>query len=385
MLLNCSHSGQKQVDIQDVISSVVIDADKVETLKLSDFFIDISYVPLSDYLLISTIERVKIYDDKLFLLTNQSVFAFDINSGEAILNMRHLGQGPGEYNSLYDMLYDKNENTVELLDMNKQKVLRYGFDNHYIDEFKTSFFSFSFHKIDSYTYLFYNNNMMSDMTSHKLIRYDVRSSKITAADFPIDKHLASYFFMVDVNNFGSVTTPSFHFCPSDTIYGFTDNYEPYAKYVLNFGKHHTPHRFYKENYDDIYDFSVKAVQSSYIYSYGNFCENDDIAALFFRNDQKMYWVLYDKHTQTAQTMNQWIDDYHSKTPIHVDYNNGPFVMDQEYLYFFLQPGQLIDLIKKEISLNTQEINHDMLDKIYHSSAFSEESNPILVKCKFRKL
>jgi hypothetical protein len=107
--------------------------------------------------------------------------------------------------------------------------------------------------------------------------------------------------------------------------------------------------------------------------------------LFFRNDQKLYWVLYDKHAQTVQTINQWIDDYHSKTPIHVNYNNGPFVMDQEYLYFFLQPGQLIDLMEKEKGLNTQEINHDMLDKIYHSSAFFEESNPILVKCKFRKL
>jgi hypothetical protein len=57
-------------------------------------------------------------------------------------------------------------------------------------------------------------------------------------------------------------------------------------------------------------------------------------------------------------------------------------MDEDYLYFFLQPTQLIDLMEKEKSSN--ENNHEILDKIYHSADFSEQSNPILVKCKFIK-
>jgi hypothetical protein len=380
VFLSCSHSIQEQV----IIPSIMIDVDHAETLKLSDLYADVSYIPLSDSFLISTIEKAKIYENKLFLLTNKSILVYDINSGKILLELRHLGQGPGEYISLYDMLYDKNENTIELLDMNRQKVLKYGFDGHFISEFTTSFFSFAFYKIDRSTYLFYNSNMISDITNHKLIRYDARTSKVMATRFPIDKHLASYFFMVDVNNFGSVTHPTFHFCPSDTIYGFTDNYEPYAKYGLNFGKHHMPHQFYEKTYTDIFDFSVKAVQQSYIYAYDNFCENDYITALSFRNDKKLYWVLFDKNKQTTWTIDRWVDDYHSSTSTDIMYDNGPFIIDGKHLYFFLQPTQLIDLMKKEESSNIRENNHNILEDIYHSSDFSEQSNPILVKCKFKE-
>jgi hypothetical protein len=380
VLSGCTHSIREHVSIP----SIRIDADRIETLKLSDFFTDVSYIPLTDSSLVSTIERAKIYDDKLFLLTNKSVLVFDVNSGRFLSSVRHSGGGPGEYISLYDMLYDKEENVIELLDMNKQKVLRYGMDNHFISEFKTSFSSFAFHKIAPSTYLFYNNNMTSDITDRKLIRYDTRTSKMVASYFPIDKHMASYFFTADANNFGSAVNPSFHFCPSDTIYGFTGNYEPYAKYVLDFGKNHTPPQFYKKNYSDILDFSVKATKQNYIYLYDNFCENDHMAMLFFRNDENIYWVLYDKNTQLAHTVDQWMDDYHSNTAIHMGYGNGPYVMDDTYLYFFLQPDQLIDLMKNENRSNEHERHHNILDDLYHSPDFSEQSNPIIVKCKFKK-
>jgi hypothetical protein len=381
LFLSCSHPVQEP---QTSVPSITIDADNVETLKLSDFFSDISYVLLSDSFLIGDMDEAKIYDGKLFVLTNKSVLVFDTQSGGALLNVRHPGQGPGEYISLYDMLYDKNENTVELLDMNKQKVLKYGFDGHFISEFKTSFSSFSFHKINPSTYLFDNNNMMSDITRHRLIRYDARTSKITATRFPIDRHLATYFFVTG-NSFGSTSNPSFHFSPSDTVYGFTDDYAPYAKYVLDFGKHHTPHRFYRENYTDIRDFSVKADRLSYIHTYGNFCENDSMAALHFLKDKKHCWVLYDKNTHATRTADRWIDDYHSGSSINIAYNNGPFIMDTEYLYFFLQPSQLISLMEKDKRLNVRENSHGNLNDICHSPDFSEQSNPILVKCKFKSL
>jgi hypothetical protein len=374
LLCACSHPVREQRDIP----LIRIDADDVEVLKSSDKFSEVSYTPLSDSSLIGTVERVKIHDDKLFLLTDQSVLAFDVNSGKALLNISHPGGGPGEYISLYDMLYDKNENTVELLDMNEQKVLKYGFDGLFISEFKTSFSSFAFRKITPSVYLFYNNNMASDITSHKLVLFDTKTSKIVARHFPIDKHMATYFFTIDAGNFGSEANPSFHFSASDTVYGFTaESHVPYPMYVLNFGKHHVPPRFYKENFTDIHDFAEKAAQNSYIYTHNNFYENDRIAALSFFHDRKSYWVLYDKDTQKVTTANRWIDDYHANSPIDITYGNGPFVLDGEYMYFFMQPVQLIELIK------TGSRKSNILDSICHSSGFSEESNPVLIKCKIK--
>jgi hypothetical protein len=221
------------------------------------------------------------------------------------------------------MLYDPNENTIELLDMNGQKVLKYGFDAHFIKEFTTHFPSLAFHKISASDYFFYNSNRISDSTGHKLIQYNAETHKITATYFPINKHMATYFFILDANNFGTTSNLSFHYSSSDTIYGFTDDYTPYPKYVLDFGRHHTPSSFYDEHYDDIADFSTKAAQRSYIYATGNFGENDYMAILSFRNDDQLYWV---------------------------------------HLYFFLQPEQFIA----------------------YSPGFSEQSNAVLVKCTCKK-
>jgi hypothetical protein len=362
----------------------MIDADNVETLKLSELFSDVSYIRLSDSLLIGDIDKAKIYDGKLFLLTDKSILAFDIQSGDALLNIRHPGQGPGEYISLYDMLYDKNANTVELLDMNGKKVLRYNFDGHFTDEFKIPFSSFSFLKINPSVYLFDNNNMTSDITAHRLIMYDVQTEKIIATRFPIDKHLATYYFVTG-NSFGSPSSPSFHFSPSDTVYKFTDDYTPCAKYVLNFGRHHIPHKFYRENYSDIRDFSVKANRLSYIHLYGNFRENKNMAALHFWKDKTLCWVLYDKTTHITRTINRWTDDYHTRSSVNITYGNGPFMMDAEHLYFFLQPAQLITLTEKESQPDIRENPPDQLDGIRHSPGFSGQSNPVLVKCMFKSL
>jgi hypothetical protein len=109
-----------------------------------------------------------------------------------------------------------------------------------------------------------------------------------------------------------------------------------------------------------------------------------MAMLSFRMDDKFYWVIYDKNKQTACTIDKLIDDYHTDTPISIFYGNGPFIMDNEYLYFFLQPEQLIVLMKKKEQSNAQ-YRENILDLIYHSPSFSEQSNVILVKCKFKKL
>jgi hypothetical protein len=373
----CSKSKEQQSENTILIS---VDVNKAETLKFSDYFTEITYTLLDDSVLISTIDNAKVYDDKLFIISNKSLIAFDINSGKVLNNIRRLGNGPGEYLSLYDMLYDKNENLIELLDMNQQKVIKYDLDNKFVSEFKTLCMSFSFKKIDENTYLFYNNNMLSDIISDNLICYDVQKGKITNSHFPIDKHLASYFFIYNVNNFGSNALPTFNFSPSNKIYGFNDKAEPFEKYTLDFGKHNTPKQFYDENFKDIYDFSQKADRRSYIYTFGDFNENNYIASFQFLKKIKQYWVFYEKQTKSVNTFDKFIDNYHTDIEIDINYNNVPFILDSEYFYLFLPPSQLIELTGKN-----RKIKNRVLDSIYHSPDFSEYSNPILIKCKFKNL
>ena len=380
ILYSCSESQKAEIDI----TQISIDIKKPEPLKLSTFFDDIKYVSLSDSVMIGDIERIKLYGNHIFLLTNKSILVHDIKTGDLLLRIRNIGNGPGEYVSLYDMLFDEDNNIIEVLDMNGKKIMKYGFDGTFIEEIEIPFFSFAFHKIDHLTYFFYNSNIISDVSSHKLIKYNIITSKIIDQHLPINKHMAEYFYTVDSDNFGSIQCPSFHFCPSDIVYGFTENYSIFPKYHLYFGSNHTPNQFYNGQYTDIADFSTKATRLSYIYSMGNFHENNHIAALSFRNNQDHYWALFDKKNQRTYVGNRLLDDYNCNTSTTIEYTNGPFAIDDKQMYYFLQPAQLIDLMKdpknKEHSHKNESIN-----QIYNSDKFSEQSNPILVICKFKEL
>jgi hypothetical protein len=377
LIVACTNSYHPKIDV----TQISIDIDHPVTLKLSDFFDEVSYILLSDSFLIGDIERVKIVDDMLFLLSNKRIFVYDKNSGNTVLSIRNVGKGHGEYISLYDMFFDKRNNIIELLDMNGKKVLQYGLDGQFINDFDIPFYSFAFHKIDDTNYFFYNNNMTSKVSDNKLVKYNRTTSKVLNQYLSIDKHLARYFFLVDVNNFGSEENLIFHFAPSDTVYGFSEKYDLYPKYYIDLMGHQVPPGFFKADYFDIADFSSQATQRSYIYCFGNFLETSDFAMIACRNDQNSYWTLYDKKHQTGYTANALFDDYHFNTSLPIDYENEPFVMDHECLYFFLQPTQLISLIKND---KTVLLNNEDVQKLYDSPNFSEQSNPILVKCKFKK-
>jgi hypothetical protein len=373
---SCASTAKKEI----IIPQISINVKESKSLKLSAFFDEIQYIPLSDSLLIGDIDRIKLYDEKLLLLTNKSVILYDLYSGNLITSIRHIGGGSNEYISLYDMLFDEEENTLELLDMNGQKVLKYDMNGNFIDGFKTSFFSFSFYKKNSSYYWFYNNNISSDITDHKLVAYNPKEEKIITQLLPIDKHLAEYFYVIDANNFSSYPSFSFYFCPSDTIYHTSDSGELIPQYSISLGDNHTPLWFYKERYADIADFSKKADERSYIYHVSNYAENAHMISLSIRNSQNIYWSFYDKKNQITYLGDRLLDDHNFKDDILIE--NGIFIMNEEQMCFILQPSQFMDLIKLSQSKNVS-IDEDIL-RIYNSPDFSEFSNPIVVLCKFKK-
>ena len=285
--------------------------------------------------------------------------------------------GPGEYKSVYDMYVDEKHETVELLDMNGQKIQKYNKEGHYMEEFSIPFPSFAFHKISDTDYLFYNNNITSELTDSKLIVYNSSADTIKTQHFPIDKHLSSYFFVVEGNNFSKTKDGvSFFSCPSSAIYNIDpSSYEASEKYVIDFGKHRVPAEFYKENYNDIFDFAQKAIKHEYIYFVNNFAENDNYIAISFRLDKENYLSLYSKTDKKVIAGKAFQDDIHFKdTPISFEYYNFPFAINNERLYFLMQPEQIL-------SASTEkgvELPFDNSVKV-----LNEQSNPILVVCKFK--
>lgn len=375
LFTSCSTQENKQNQSEQIL----IHIENLSPIKLSDFFEEITYVPLesNDPFWIGDIDRLQVSQDNLYVLSSKSVFSFSTQTGDGLFRIANLGMGPGEYKSIYDMYIDEKHQTIELLDMNGQKILKYDKEGHYMEGFPIPFQSFAFQKVNDIDYLFYNNNMPSKLTDSKLIAYDSSSGKIKLQQFPIDKHLSSYFFVVEGNNF-SRTKDGFSFfsCPSSTIYNIDpSSYEASEKYFIDFGKHQVPAEFYKENYGDIFEFAQQAIKHEYIYFVNNFTENEDYVVISFKLDKENYLAIYSKADKKVITGKAFKDEVHFKdTTIPLEYYNSPFAMDSEKLYFLMQPDQLLSA-SKEKGIELPFSNSIRI--------LNEQSNPILVVCKFK--
>jgi hypothetical protein len=377
-LFSCS-SPEKKPDVPQI----VIDIDKSEPLLLSKLFDEVAYVPLSDSFLIGEIDGAKVYGDRLLLHTGNQIFMYDAQTGAPLLKIDQLGKGPGEYDGISDILLDETENHIEVL--SRQKVLRYDMKGNFVNNFSTPFRSFTFYKTNSGDYLFYGGNMNFGVAEHEymLMRYRPETDSITGRHFPIDEHLAGYFHIFGYQNFSSRPL-IFHYAPSDTVYGFADSGAPVPRYTVNFASHHVPESFYREAYSDIADFSNKATERSYIYGF-HCAENRSALAFSFRNGGVFYWAIHDKKNGATHIANTWTDDRRFDGKITIGYENWPIMADDEHLYFFLQPTQLKELAEGSgLREPTSKSNSNRLADLYHSPGFSEESNPILVICKFKK-
>lgn len=390
-LIACNSKKQeKNAELKTITNNI----EKSTIINASSIFESINYIPLQtrDGYLIGDIDRMKISSNKIYFISSKSILVFNTVNGDTVLNINNIGHGPGEYLGLEDLHIDETNKQIEVLDRNSQKVIKYDFQGNFIDEFRTDFYSCTFHKIDSVNYLFYNNNFISSRTDHELVYYNAKTNNITKQISPIDKHLSSYFYVLDFNNFNTFNHSSelsFFALPPDTLYQIK-NQKIYPKYVLNFGKNQTPTSFYKQNYNDIAEFAQKANKQEYIYRVITLVENTSKVITAFPFKDQCYWSIYSKNNDNTIITNYFKDDFHfPNSRMSLDYYNCLFQANDKYLYFLVQPYQFIEMIEHEIqtidkkTVETYWDTNPNIKSIYNSTNFNELSNPILVICKFK--
>ena len=114
--------------------SLTVDiAPYIDTLKIVK-------LELSDESMIGTIDKLEIYDDKIFILDwkTLSLFVFDI-SGKYLFKINAVGQGPEEYAQLEFFGIDRENNQIVLADCWEYFVMRYDMNGKFISRHKIPF------------------------------------------------------------------------------------------------------------------------------------------------------------------------------------------------------------------------------------------------------
>lgn len=356
-------------------ADIAIEVKRNAQIHFSDIFEQVEYIPLetTDTCLVGTVERLRIFDDKVCILCDKSLLIFNIQNGKSELKLSKLGSAPEEYQSVYDVYIDKKESCIELLDMNGKKIQKYDMSGKFKSSLSLPFMSFSFTKQKKSNYWFYNNNLISDKTNSKVIHYDADNKRVINQYFPINPHLSEFFFVMEGNNFTNQKDGILFFaCPSDTIYSLKE--KPRIAYTFNLGRHRIPDEFYNRKFSDIMDFSKQANKREYVYFINNFSANNEYLLLSFLLDKEYFWNLYDIEQQTNYTGNILEDDIHKLSDFPIENPNTLFAINKECLYFLISASQFIETTKKNKSYS----------QYVREKNISEEHNPILVKCRFKK-
>ena len=372
--LSSCYSSKKEQDLSE--KTIKIEIAKSSKIHFSNIFEQVEYIPLetTDSSLVGIVERLRIFDNKVCLLSDKSLTLFNMQNGHTELQLSKLGNGPEDYQSLYDTYIDQKTGVIELLDMNGKKIKKYDLNGRYKSSLSLPFMSFSFTKRGESDYWFYNNNLVSDKTT-KVIHFDATKGEIINEHFPIDSDLSNFFFVVEGNNFVNREEGVFFFsCPSQNIYFMNNKLSAQIAYVLDFGKHAVPEEFYKHKFSDIMEFSIEANKREYIYFVNNFSLNKEHILLSFFLDKKCFWSIHTIPNDVNHTGNILEDDINSLSQINVDNLNTLFAMDEDALYFLISPEQFIEMCKDNNEFSKMLINHNI----------TEESNPLLVKCTFKK-
>ena len=373
MLCSCSYSKKGDKEVGERIPITIEEDSKI---NFSDIFERIDYIPLetTDTSLVGIVERFRIFDHKVCLLCDKSLLLFDTNTGQAISKISKLGNAPGEYQSLYDVSISEDGN-VELLDMNERKIRRYGIDGHFRNLSDLPSMSFSFFANGDNDYWLYNNNMSYGDIRTKVVHYDASKGRVKNLYFPIDMHLANYFFVVEGNNFVKRKDHLLFFsCPSEKIYSLKEGVEPSVAYIIDWGKNAAPSDFYNHNYSDIMEFSTEANKRGYVYFVNNFSANDSYIQLSFFLDKVAYWSIYSENEGKSYTGCILQDDLNSLIKFRITNLNTLYAIDENYLYFLLSAEQFIEICSNDNTFS------ELIDK----NNINDQSNPLLVKCKFKK-
>lgn len=377
LFVSCTSDSSRNNDLQ--ISSIKANLEKAQALQASDYFEDVSYIPLetSDDFLLSYIGKMSIIGNNIYLMSNKSVYTFNLNTGKGALRLSKLGSGANEYKSLFDFIVDDSTGNIEILDNNAKKVIAYSPEGNYLYSLDLPFMPFSFFKHSADTYSFYNSNLESDYSSFKIVNYNVKNQAKNDEYFPIDKNMAEYFFLGDEKIFYKSSTGLYvHISPTDTIYEYRKNGEFVPSIHLDFLNHSAPASFYEKKFRDIMEFSEAATHNGYIYALSNFAVNKKDVIFSYRWEKSFYWTLR-LGTNTERTVKEWKDDFHFTKPTALNYHNSAYWLDDDYFYFLITGEQFL-------GLHAKDIKKEWFSELVKNTEITEQSNPILVKCKLKR-
>jgi hypothetical protein len=361
LLQSCNNKAKTKI----VDNILEIDSENFEEIKLSDYVSNVKVVKLetSSDIVIGEIMKVQIFDNKIYILDRiyNALYVFDEN-GKFLHLLRKIGQGPGEYTTLWDFVV--TDKGLYLSDMSIA-ILYYDHNFNFVRKITHYTYGGIFITDDDFFWLY----QLPNLSSHnQLVMFDKTGRRIK--EFFPQKASKDGINLFSSNSF-QIQGNDKYFSPQFgyTIYKLDETNE-WQKFVTFLFLNKT---FTGDVNEYFSKYSIAPGDPDFPYIVRrDFSVFSNLFMIDFDINLTPYCCFYNlktKETRAGKVKNDLIPDYESIFPIKRNSHGN-------------QTGNfLIEFIEAEWILNG---NHKGLCKLNESlKNLKEDDNPVLVIYEFK--
>ena len=310
-------------------------------LLFSDIFEQISFVKLetTDSSMIGRIDKIVATEDKYIILDisiAKTVFVFD-HSGKFLNRIGTNGNGPAEYDSPHDIVYDKYNDELLVQCHNKKSILRFTLDGTFVGKTTFDWWVNSIFVTCEDTYLLYFNN--KTQPNRKKNDYNIavinKEGKVVENFLPFEEKTGELSPPRPVfSHYNDEVIFAPHY--STIIYSL-ENHTIKSKYYLDFGKKTIPETTL--NHKSNQEVKQVVIDNDYAFNLASF-ETATHVICQFSYKGLIYDCFYAKESK--------------KTKISMTYINDMYGLNSGRSYFYLAGNSLITAVEPHSFIIDQE-------------------------------
>lgn len=372
IFVRCNYSTDKNVADKDV-KEIFIDPEKFEKyLDLSGILNDsIEIVPLetTEECLISGINQIELYKDKIYMSDNDNAKIFVYTTGgDFLYSIGRQGTGPGEYSYLGSFAF--KEDSILIQDLYRHKYIVYDLHGNSYREIPYHAYHNEIVSFDNTGYLI-SNYGESDYGNFNLFKFDFLTSNVISPEIPFEEKetiKSRYGLRRYSSKYGDAATLIYPL--NDTVYTLKED-TVYPSYVIHFASKNLP-----ENLDVDKDQLFRFVRENKYLKGVEYLLNSRDYLLGYYIDDSFKYFIYDKRSSNV-SVGKWLSiGLFGNMIFHYFYTtiNGEL--------YILQDADSFSFNWKSLrTYCTNSYYREKIDSIVGN--ISDDSNPILLKCRFR--
>lgn len=360
---SCSKKKENNLESADVRIDIATNEDVTfKELVDENYFIKLETTDESNLKYISDVQITK---DYIFIgdIGAQGIFVFSFPEGKFVRKINALGVGPEEYLGFQDFQVDDNSKTIEILDSNQKKIIKYNFEGKYISSKNIPIIgAMEFFTLENGESIVSGIlNEFKDDEKYQIFK--MYGGLIGEKYFEVEKEFG--FLSKSLHNL-MVCNKSIFFNPlySSKIY-LLDGGKIKFKYFIDFGNNWMDNKVMYENTDPS-SFDRAIDKNNFVKSL-NPVVGDDFLTISYYFNKKKHFCLYNINTNKVYYINDFRDSILRGNGYYY-YSNGYFISTKD-------PMEILETYKNG-NIDSELISEEFISNL------TIYDNPVLMFTKF---